>query len=77
VLYFQVFSNGSEQFMSRAWLLNPVHTQTTVRPARPNDPWNGEFYHSFGHGPERSWEEAVQYGFICTGGSRWYSNTLH
>lgn len=76
VLCFQIFSNGSEQFLSRAWLLDPVHTQTTVRPAGPNDPWNGEFYHSFGHGPERSWEEAVQYGFICAGGGRWYSNTL-
>ncbi|PYD88296.1 nuclease [Pseudomonas syringae pv. pisi] len=76
VLCFQIFSNGSEQFLSRAWLLDPVHTQTTVRPAGPNDPWNGEFYHSFGHGAERSWEEAVQYGFICAGGGRWYSNTL-
>jgi hypothetical protein len=76
VLCFQIFSNGSEQFLSRAWLLDPVHTQTTVRPAGPNDPWNGEFYQSFGHGPERSWEEAVEYGFICAGGGRWYSNTL-
>jgi len=76
VLCFQIFSNGSEQFLSRAWLLNPVHTQTTVRPSGPNDPWNGEFYHSFGHGPERLWDEAVQYSFICAGGGRWYSNTL-
>lgn len=76
VLCFQIFSDGSEQFLSRAWLLNPIHTQTTVRPSGPNDPWNGEFYHSFGHGPERSWDEAAQYGFICAGGGRWYSNTL-
>ncbi|MCK9988472.1 MAG: hypothetical protein AzoDbin1_04944 [Azoarcus sp.] len=76
VLCFQIFSNGNEQLLSRAWLLDPVHTQTTARPAGPNEPWNGEFYHSFGHSAERSWEEAVKYGFICAGGGRWYSNTL-
>ncbi len=38
VLCFQNFSNGSEQFVSRAWLLDPVHTQTMVRPAGPKDP---------------------------------------
>ena len=76
VLCFQIFGNGNEQLLSRAWLLDPVHTQATARPAGPNEPWNGEFYHSFGHGPERSWEEAVRYGFICAGGGRWYSNTL-
>ena len=76
VLCFQIFSNGNEQLLSRAWLLDPVLTQTTARPAGPNEPWNGEFYHSFGHSAERSWDEAVQYGFICAGGGRWYSNTL-
>jgi len=76
VLCFQIFSNGNEQLLSRAWLLDPVHTQTTARPAGPNEPWNGEFYHSFGHSAERSWDEAVKYGFICAGGGRWYSNTL-
>lgn len=76
VLCFQIFTNGTEQILSRAWLLDPVHTQTTARPAGPNEPWNGEFYHSFGHGVERSWDEAVQFGFICAGGKRWYSNTL-
>ena len=76
VLCFQIFSTGNEQLLSRAWLLDPVHTQTTARPAGPNEPWNGEFYHSFGHSAERSWDEAVKYGFICAGGGRWYSNTL-
>lgn len=76
VLCFQVFANGNEQLLSRSWLLDPVHTQATARPAGPNEPWNGEFYHSFGHSATRSWDEAVKYGFICAGGGRWYSNTL-
>lgn len=78
VLCLQVFSNGSEQFVSRAWLLDPVRTQVSVatRPDGINEPWNGEFYCSFGHGEERSWEDAVEFGFICAGGGTWYSKTL-
>ena len=78
VLCFQVFSHGSDQILSRSWLLDPVHTQvsavTTVR--GPQEPWNGEFYASFGHGPARSWEDAVEFGFISGGGGTWYSRTL-
>ena len=42
----------------------------------PNEPWNGEFYSNFGHGENRSWADAVQYGFICAGGGSFYSKTL-
>lgn len=78
VLCFQVFANGNEQLISRTWLLDPVNTQVraAAKPEGPNEPWNGEFYHSFGHGTERSWEDAVEYGFICGGGGAWYSRTL-
>ena len=78
VLCFQVFANGTEQLLSRAWLLDPVHTQINVTPPSdgPAEPWNGEFYCSFGPGPERSWAEARQYSFICGGGGAWYSRTL-
>ena len=70
VLCFQVFGNGNGQLLSRAWLLDPVRTQTSAAaaPAGDNEPWNGEFYCSFGHGPEWSWTDAVQYGFVCGGG---------
>lgn len=78
VLCFQVFANGAEQLLSRAWLLDPLQTQVHVVPAGdgPADPWNGEFYVSFGHGRERSWAEAQRFGFICGGGGAWYSRTL-
>ena len=78
VLCFQVFANGSEQLISRTWLFDPVLTQVSAaaKPEGPNEPWNGEFYHSFGHSAERSWEDAVRYGFICGGGGSWYSRTL-
>jgi hypothetical protein len=78
VLFFQVFTHGAEQLLSRAWLLDPVRTQVSAAatPNGPNEPWNGEFYSSFGHDESRSWADAVQYGFICAGGGAWYSKTL-
>ena len=78
VLCFQVFTHGNEQLLSRSWLLDPVHTQVNVvaTPKGPNDPWNGEFYCSYGEYEGRSWADAVEYGFICGGGAAWYSRTL-
>jgi len=39
--------------------------------------WNGEFYVNYHiKTGQRSWDEAVQYGFICAGERRWYSRTL-
>lgn len=78
VLCFQVFAHGSEQLISRSWLLDPVTTQVITASAQngPNEPWNGEFYHSFGASSTRSWDDAVEFGFICGGGAPWYSRTL-
>lgn len=78
VLCFQIFSAGTEQLLSRAWLLDPVRTQVSASstPDGPNEPWNGEFYCSYGDSETRSWGDAVEYGFICGGGGPWYSRTL-
>jgi len=78
VLYFRVFGHGDEQLLSRAWLLDPARTQVSsvATTNGPSEPWNGEFYSSFGHGSERSWEDAVQYGFISAGGGTWFTKTL-
>lgn len=79
VLCFQVFASGKEQLLSRAWVLDPIQTQANaaVTQEREREPWNGELYASFGHSDRRSWEEAVQYGFISAGGGTWYSNSLN
>lgn len=78
VLFFQVFAFGDEQILSRSWLLDPVKTQANaaVTSSGPNEPWNGEFYGSFGVDENRSWEDAVRYGFFSAGGGAWYSRTL-
>lgn len=80
VVFFQVFQHGGEQLLSRVWLIDPGETQanvaaTTVKTKGEKEPWNGEFYVSFG-GETRSWEDARKYGFISGGGGSWYSQTL-
>ncbi len=82
VLCFQIFVHGTQQLLSRSWLLDPVETQVSVvtqtkRGTREREPWNGEFYACFGHGESRNWEEGRRYGFICAGCGSWYSNTLN
>lgn len=79
VLCFQVFQFGEQQLISRAWLLDPTDTpqsSSTQSAGASKEPWNGEFYGSFGHGSVRDWSEARQYGFIGGGGGTWYSNSL-
>lgn len=79
VVFFQVFQCGQDQLLSRAWLIDPGETQSnvavTTKPAgEKKEPWNGEYYVSFGG--DRSWEEARKYGYISAGAGRWYSQTL-
>lgn len=78
ILFFQVFAHGNGQLLSRAWLLDPIESQVKAAstPVGETEPWNGEFYCSFGEGETRSWEDAVEFGFICAGGAPWYSRTL-
>jgi len=80
VLFFQVFQHGPDQLLSRAWLIDPGETQanvaTTTKTKGEKEPWNGEYYVSFGIGNSRSWEDARQYGFISAGGGSWYTQTL-
>jgi hypothetical protein len=39
--------------------------------------WNGrDFYVSFGENEQRSWEEAIEFGFVSAGGGEWYTKSL-
>ncbi len=76
-VFFQVFKHNDGLLLSRAWLIDPSETQANVisaaRVRGEKEPWNGEFYVSYGH---RSWDDARKYGFVSAGGGRWYSKTL-
>ncbi len=83
VLCFQVFDAGpqpgSGQLLSRAWLMDPAESQIAATEGRADaerEPWNGEYYVSFGDGDSRAWEDARLYGFVSAGGGAWYSGTL-
>lgn len=78
VIFFQVFQDGDKQYLSRAWLIDPVATEAKASGSTlgGKGEWNGESYVSFGHGHNRDWAEAERYGFISGGGGSWYSQTL-
>lgn len=75
-VFFLFFRDGDREYMSRAWLVDPDEVEAKVEAKREKEPWNGEFYASFGHGLGRDWEDARKYGFISAGGGTWYSRTL-
>ena len=76
-MFFQVFAHGDDKLVSRVWLIDPVQAQAaTPAETSQSEPWNGEIYVSFGAGLNRSWEDAVEYGFVSGGGGPWYSRTL-
>lgn len=77
-VFFEVFSDGSEQFLSRRWFVDPAALQSGISDRTTvNEPWNGEFFVSFGDDHQRSWEDARKYGFVSAGGGAWYSRTLN
>ena len=75
-VFFRVFRDGENEYLSRAWLADPGQVEARVEAKREKKPWNGEFYASFGADDNRDWEEARKYGFISAGGGLWYSRTL-
>lgn len=75
-VYFRFFRDEDNEYLSRIWLIDPTEVDTKVAVKGGKEPWNGEFYVSFGEGVHRNWEDAVKYGFISAGGGSWYSQTL-
>lgn len=79
-VFFKVFEDGENRYISRVWLIDPVETQEHANLSKNTSNrvgWNKEYYVSFGHDMGRDWEDARKYGFISAGGGRWYSRTLN
>jgi len=76
-VFFTVFQDGNNQYLSRTWMIDPVETEEHAANTGKRGDWNGEFYCSFGAGEDsRNWQDAIEHGFISAGGGRWYSKTL-
>ena len=72
VLFFSVFEHHGKRLLSRAWMFESEQgNKPKVSVAAKN--WNGEYYFSYG---DRSWEDAIKYGFVSAGGGSWYTGTM-
>jgi len=75
-VFFRFFRDDGNEYLTRAWLIDPGEAEVKVVEKRGEEPWNGEFYVSFGGNPNRDWEEARKYGFVSAGGGSWYTKSL-
>jgi len=75
MMFFKTFKEGDNVFLSRAWFIKPDEVEDNVLSGESKEPWNGEFYVSYGEFG-RSWVDAVKYGFVSGGGGAWYTQTL-
>ncbi len=75
-VFFRFFKDGDSEYLSRVWLIDPGEAEVKAVEKRGDEPWNGEFYVSFGESENRRWSDARQHGYVAAGGGSWYSNTL-
>ncbi|MGC3875343.1 hypothetical protein ACPF7Z_19020 [Halomonas sp. GXIMD04776] len=73
-MFFAAFEDQGNHYLSRAWMIDPDEPAQPAVSKAHKEPWNGEFYASFGD--SRPWGLARRYGFIAGGGAAWYSKTL-
>ncbi len=78
-VFFRHFEDGQISYLARTWLVEQeVQAASAAKKRRSREPWNGHDWGvTFGTTDNtRSWEDAVNYGFVSAGGGRWYSQTL-
>ncbi|MFC8277962.1 endonuclease NucS domain-containing protein [Streptomyces sp. NPDC057271] len=81
VLFFRYFEDEGRSYLARTWLMDEAEAVAPVAGTNgrgKQEPWNGtDWYVSFGDEPGgRSWDDALQYGFVSAGGGDWFSRTL-
>ncbi len=76
VVFFRFYKEDGREYLSRVWLIDPGTVEAQTVEKRGEEPWNGEYYVSFGEDDHRHWDDARKYGFVSAGGGDWYSKTL-
>jgi hypothetical protein len=66
-LFFRTCKDGDREYLTRAWLTEPVAPAIGLVDEDKRGEWNGEYYVSFGVGKNRDWDDAVKYGFVSAG----------
>jgi len=75
-VFFRVFRDGSSEYLTRAWFIDPTESYSGSTAPSPKEPWNGESYVSFGEYGDQRWSDASRYGFVSASGGTWYTRTL-
>jgi hypothetical protein len=69
-VFFQVFKDGDREYLTRAWLRDPMMAEESARRTTATAEkveLNGEYYVNFGETESRVWEDARKYGFVSAG----------
>jgi|SRR5690625_255425 len=78
-VFFRYFKKDDNEFLSRSWLKDPrgIEAKTAKSSKKQQEIWNGrDFVVNFDDGINRSWEDAIKYGFVSAGNGLWYTRTL-
>jgi len=76
-VFFRFFKDEDREYLSRVWLIDPTEAETKAIEKHGQEPWNGEYYASYGENNEhRLWSNARKYGYISAGFGKWYTQTL-
>ena len=74
-VYFNFFRFDDQEFLGRAWLIDPIELQERSEERR-QAAWSGYWFVNVGEGPNRNWDDNVQYGFIGAGQGARFSAAL-
>ena len=65
-IFFSFFTTGSDEYVGRAWLMDPEEMQERSE-SRKQPPWSGYWFVNVGEGPNRNWDDNRAYGYIGAG----------
>lgn len=74
-LFFTFFKDDPQEFMGRAWLMDPKDVQEKSE-SRKRGPWSGFYFVNVGEGAYRNWDDNRRYGYISAGQGRKASGAL-
>ena len=66
VIFFTFFKQDGNEFLGRAWLMDPQEVQERSQPPK-QAPWTGYYFVNVGESQHRNWDDCRKYGFISAG----------
>ncbi|MCG7344046.1 DUF91 domain-containing protein [Sporosarcina sp. ACRSL] len=78
-VYFRYFKEGTNEFLTRTWLIDPAVAEgkEPIPTGKKKESWNQrDFVVNFEDGPNRSWNDAMKYGYVSAGNGSWFSKKL-